>query len=93
MATTVLGSQNRLHYKGYTGSVFFSVEDDCLHGRILDIDDLITYEGETVGEIKRSFRYEVDRYISFRKSYAVKQRHPDGSVEIALIEPDSTEKG
>lgn len=59
MATT------ELTYKGYTGSIEVSIEDECLHGRVLFIDDLITYEGNTVEEIKIAFQNATDRYIAY----------------------------
>lgn len=52
-----------LRYKGYTGSIEASVEDDCLHGRLQHIDDVITYEGQTVADIKRGFESAVDGYL------------------------------
>jgi predicted HicB family RNase H-like nuclease len=58
-------SASELVYKGYTGSIEVSLEDSCLHGRVLFIDDLITYEGNTVGEIKTAFENATDRYISY----------------------------
>ena len=82
---------SRLYHKGYTGSVLFSVEDDCLHGKILDINDIITYEGETVKDIKKAFEGAVDRYISACKNHTayvyiddctVKRINPDGSYTL-----------
>lgn len=55
---------NELTYIGYTGSIEVSIEDDCLHGRILFIDDLVTYEGSSVSEIRAAFQESVDRYLS-----------------------------
>lgn len=54
-----------LTYKGFNGSMEPSVEDECLHGRILFIDDLIAYEGQTVPEIKEAFESAVDRYLAY----------------------------
>lgn len=56
-----------LTYNGYTGSIEVSVEDDCLHGRILFIDDLVTYEGESIHEIRTAFQDAVDRYLAHCK--------------------------
>ncbi len=53
-----------LIYKEYIGSAEISIEDACLHGRILFIDDLVTYEGDTVPEIKEAFQEAVDRYLA-----------------------------
>ena len=56
---------NDLTYKGYTGSVSVSFEDDCLYGNILYINDLITYEAETPAGIQRNFEEAVDRYLEY----------------------------
>jgi len=58
-------SASNLTYKGYTGSIEASIEDECLHGHVLLVDDLITYEGATVSEITQSFQAAVDRYLEY----------------------------
>lgn len=58
---------NKFTYKGYTGTIEASIEDGCLHGQILFIDDIITYEGNTVDDIKTSFEESVDRYLAYCK--------------------------
>ena len=50
-------------HNGYTGSVETSVNDQCLHGKILFITDLITYEAGTVAELEAEFIAAVDDYI------------------------------
>ena len=57
-------AQNELAYKGYCGSIDPSIEDECLHGRILFIDDLITYEGDTMPGLRDAFQAAVDRYLA-----------------------------
>ena len=52
-----------LRYKDFIGSVHFSAEDDCFFGKIEGIDDLVTFEGGDVGDLKRSFREAVEDYI------------------------------
>ena len=52
-----------LSYNGYCGSVEVSIEDDCLHGKILFISDLVTYEASSPGELAREFRSAVDHYL------------------------------
>lgn len=58
---------NKLIHKGYTGTINASIEDGCLHGQILFIDDIITYEGDTVNDIKTSFKEAVDHYLAYCK--------------------------
>ncbi len=81
---------NTITYKGYIGSVEFSDEDNSLFGRVLDLPDdtLISYEGETVSELRDDFHGAVDDYLALceregrepRKSYS-------GSLNIRLT-PD-----
>ena len=51
-----------LEYRGYLGSVDYSVEDQCYHGKIYDIEDLVSYEGETIEALMADFRNAVDDY-------------------------------
>ena len=59
--------KNKLSHNGYTGSVEVSFEDNCLYGRILFIDDLITYEGATAEDLLASFKAAVDHYVTHCK--------------------------
>jgi len=54
---------NVLTYKGYIGSVHFSAEDNVFFGKVEGINDLVTFEGETVNELKAAFCYMVDEHI------------------------------
>lgn len=53
-----------LKYKGYTGSVDFSDEDNCLFGKVQGLNGtLISYEGMTVEEIRKDFEGAIDDYL------------------------------
>ena len=55
--------KNYIEYKGYIGSVEFSNEDNCLYGKVLGIKSLISYEGQSVHELKDAFEFMVDCYL------------------------------
>lgn len=53
-----------LEYKGYKGSVEYSKEDNCLFGKVQGMSkDLITYEGQTLDELRKDFEDGIDSYI------------------------------
>ena len=52
-----------LKYKDYLASVHFSTEDDVFHGKILGINDLVSFEGTTVRELKKAFAEAVEDYL------------------------------
>ena len=56
---------NKLHYKDYMGSVFFSEEDGVFHGKVIGISDSISFEGESVKELTEDFRNAIDEYLEF----------------------------
>jgi len=56
-----------LSYKGYVGSVEVSVEDEMLRGKVKHIDDLVTYRGRTVQELREAFQESVDEYLAWCK--------------------------
>lgn len=56
-------NKQSLSCKGYSGSWEVSHEDNCLFGKILFIEDLITYEADTPKELETSFRAAVDHYL------------------------------
>lgn len=58
-----LSTTNVLCYKGYFASIQLSPGDDLFFGKIISIDDSVTFEGCTVEEIKKAFHEAVDDYL------------------------------
>ena len=54
---------DRMEYGKFIGSVHYSAKDDLLFGKIEGINDLVTFEGATVKELRKSFKEAVDDYI------------------------------
>lgn len=54
---------NYLKHKNYLGSTEFDIENGILYGKILFINDIITYEGRTVDELTAAFIESVDDYL------------------------------
>jgi predicted HicB family RNase H-like nuclease len=54
-----------LTYKGYTGHVEYDDTAGVFHGEVLDLRDVITFQGRSVEEIEEAFRESVDDYLDF----------------------------
>ncbi|MDD4493985.1 MAG: type II toxin-antitoxin system HicB family antitoxin [Eubacteriales bacterium] len=52
-----------LEYKGFYGTVEFSATDKALYGKIIGINSLISYEGESVKSLKEDFEAAIDDYL------------------------------
>lgn len=55
--------ESNLTHKGYIGTVSFSADDEIFFGKVHGINDLVTFEGTSVREIKKSFKDAVDDYL------------------------------
>lgn len=54
---------NYLSYKNYIGTVDFSAEDEVFYGKVHGINDLVTFEGASVPELKAAFEDAVNDYL------------------------------
>ena len=54
---------NVLEYKGYYGTVEYSANDDVLFGKVIGVNGLISYEGDSVQSLKADFEEAVDDYL------------------------------
>ncbi len=78
-----------LKYKGYTGSVEYSEEDNCLFGKVLGLrGDCITYEGESVAELKHDFEGAIDDYLASCKDRGVEPKKPYSGKLIVRMPSD-----
>lgn len=72
-------------YKGYIGSAEISQEDNCLYGQILFVDDLITYEADTVPALENEFKNAVDDYLITCESLNKEPQKPcSGSFNVRV---------
>ena len=74
-----------LNYKGFTGSVHFSADDKVFFGKVEGINDLVTFEGETVKELTDAFHYVVDEHIKdCEKENCTPEKSYKGSFNVRL---------
>ncbi len=67
-----------IEYKGFLGSVHFSPEDEVFFGKIEGIDDLVTFEGESVSQLKKAFAEAVRDYLDLCKA---QKKNPEKSFK------------
>lgn len=55
-------------YKEYIGSVHYSEKDEVFFGKVEGIDDLVTFEGQSVPQLKSAFHEAVDDYLEIAQA-------------------------
>ncbi len=77
--------KNTLTYKDFVGSVHYSAEDSVFYGKIEGINDLITFEGTSVNELKEAFTQMVDKHLKDCDAEGITpQKSYKGSFNVRL---------
>ena len=54
---------NMMEHRGYYGTVEFSDADNVLFGKVVGVNVLISYEGDSVQSLKADFEGAIDEYL------------------------------
>ena len=57
--------KNVMKYNSFIGSVHFSADDEIFYGKVEGINDLVTFEGDSVIKLKKAFEEAVEDYLQF----------------------------
>jgi predicted HicB family RNase H-like nuclease len=52
-----------IEYKGYTGVIEFDPSIDAFHGRVVGLQDVVTFEGRSLDELRREMAESVEDYL------------------------------
>lgn len=78
--------RNIMKYKGYWANVQYSDEDECFCGEIQGLkNDSISFEGNTVKELKRDFKDAIDHYLEVcEETKTAPEKQCKGSLNVRL---------
>lgn len=79
--------KNTMTYKGYTASMIFDTEDKIIVGRVLDIDDIVAFHGESVADFESNFQTVVDDYIAASMALGSQPEKPASGKLMLRIAP------
>jgi predicted HicB family RNase H-like nuclease len=77
-----------MEYKGYVGHVEFDDEAGVFHGEVINLRDVVTFQGETARQVRKAFRDSVDDYLEFCEERGESPEKPYSGKFIVRIEPE-----
>ena len=78
-------NSNVLKHKGQIGSIEHDLDRGVLYGKLLFIDDLVTFEAENLPTLEQEFRVSVDEYLADCESMGIAPNKPfKGSFNIRI---------
>lgn len=74
-----------MEHKGFKARVQYSADDEVFFGRLIGIDDIVTFEGKTVRELQRAMKDAVEFHIEVcEKSGKALKKPFSGKVLLRL---------
>lgn len=77
-----------MEYRGYFGKVEFDDEAGVFHGEVINLRDVITFDGKTVEELRQAFRDSVDDYLEFCASRGEDPENPYSGNFVIRVDPE-----
>jgi predicted HicB family RNase H-like nuclease len=68
-----------LQYKDYYATVHFSAEDEVFYGKIIGINDHVSFEGTTVKGLKMAFEDAMEDYLETCRGL---KKEPDNTYKV-----------
>ena len=65
-----------IEYKGYLGDFAFDPEIDAFHGTVIHINDVITFYGSSVAELRDEMQKSIEAYFAFCKEQRREAEEP-----------------
>jgi predicted HicB family RNase H-like nuclease len=79
---------NSLEYKGYIGVVEFDDEAGLFHGEVVNLRDVITFQGDSVNDLRQAFIDSVEDYLEFCAQRGELPEKPLSGQLLLRLEPD-----
>ena len=81
-----------MHFKDYIATVEFDAEAEIFHGEVVNTRDVITFQGKSVAELKRTLRDSVEDYLDFCKKRGEEPAKPFSGKFVIRLSPDTHRK-
>jgi predicted HicB family RNase H-like nuclease len=74
-------------YKGYSARVAIDEEQNLIHGEVIGITDVITFQGRTPAELTQAFQDSVDDYLAFCEERGTEPDRPYSGRFVVRVSP------
>ncbi|MCJ2036559.1 type II toxin-antitoxin system HicB family antitoxin [Methylobacterium sp. J-068] len=76
-----------MHCKGYETVVEYDAEAELFHGEVIDMRDVVTFQGRSVDELKQAFSDSIDDYLAFCAERGEEPERPYSGQFVVRVEP------
>jgi len=81
-----------MEYKGYLAHVEFDDDANIFHGEVINIRDVITFQGKSVNELRQAFEDSVEDYLAFCAERGEEPEKPFSGRFTVRLSPEQHRK-
>lgn len=78
---------NIMHHKGYEAVIDFDEEAEIFHGEVVNMRDVITFQGASAAELKQAFADSMDDYLAFCAERGEQPEKPFSGQFVVRADP------
>lgn len=83
---------NTMTYKGYQGKFEYDQDADIFHGEVLHLNDVVTFQGRSIDELKQALADSVEDYLTLCKEVDKEPEKPFSGRFNIRISPELHQK-
>lgn len=77
---------NRMTYKSYEARIDYDEDVELFHGEVINLRDVITFQGKSVKELKQAFAASIQDYLAYCKDRGEEPEKPYSGQLVLRIE-------
>ncbi|HYF08712.1 MAG TPA: type II toxin-antitoxin system HicB family antitoxin [Acetobacteraceae bacterium] len=78
---------NTMTHQGYEAIVTYDEGAEMFHGEVMNLRDVITFQGRSVEELKRAFADSVQDYLAFCRERGEEPEKPYSGQFVVRVDP------
>lgn len=78
-----------MEHQGYSARIEYDEDLGAFHGQVLNINDVITFHGTSVDELRREFQASVDDYLAWCEERGEEPDRPFSGKFLLRIDPET----
>ncbi len=81
-----------MEYKGYLARTEFDEQANLFHGEIINIRDVVTFQGQSVAELRQALADSVEEYLAFCAERGEEPERPFSGWFTVHLSPEQHRK-
>lgn len=79
---------NLMHHQGYEAIISLDEDAGVFHGEVINLRDVVTFQGCSVDELERAFADSVEDYVEFCRERGEEPEKPFSGQFVVRTDPE-----